>query len=140
MDALAVEGEIGVVIVPFLIKTLSKLRSAVSMVIALGVTQLQSLRFEPRTDSLGAFCFALERQPVAGRQTRHGKILARAAHRLSEAVVADVAEPVKFSIDEQYRLVQPASIGRRVRVGEVSGVVQVPGVARTKTGDAERFD
>ncbi len=77
---------------------------------------------------------------MAGRQTCHGKILARSAHRLSDPVVADVAEPVKFSVDEQHGLMQPASIGRGVRVGEVSGVVQVPGVARTKTGDAERSD
>ena len=77
---------------------------------------------------------------MAGRQTRHGKILARAAHRLPEAIVVDVAEPVKFAIDEQHGLAQPASIGGCVRVGDVGGVVQVPRVGRAKTGDAERFD
>jgi hypothetical protein len=61
---------------------------------------------------------------VAGRQARHRKILAGMAHRLSEAVVVDVAESVEVAVDEQHGLVQATSIGRNASVGEVSGVVQ----------------
>ena len=62
------------------------------------------------------------------------------AHGLSYAVVVDVAESVEVAVDEQYRLTQAASIGRSVSIGEVGGVVQVPGVARAETGNVECFD
>jgi hypothetical protein len=101
---------------------------------------LQPSCFEPRTNGLDEVGLALERQPVAGRQVRHGKIQAGAAHGLSEAAAGDVADSVEFAVDKQHGLSKATSIGPGVGIGNVGGVVQVPGVTRAKTGDAERFD
>ena len=94
---------------------------------------------EPRKDSLDEFGFSLEWQPVAGRQVRHGKILASATHGVSEAAAGNIADPIEFAVDKQHGLSQAAAIGRGLGVGYIGGVVQVPGVTRAKTGRAERF-
>lgn len=77
---------------------------------------------------------------MAGRQARHGKILARAAHRISEAIVGNVAESVEVAVDKEHGLAQPSAIVSGVGVGDVGAIIQVPGVARSETGNAERFD
>jgi hypothetical protein len=100
--------------------------------VAYGIAAVEPGMFEPRTDGLDEFGLALERQPVAGGQVRHGKILAGAAHGLSEAAAVDVADGVPVAVDEQHGLAQAAAVGRGVGVGDVGGVVQVPGVAGRK--------
>ena len=98
------------------------------------------LALDRRANGRRKFGLAFERQPVAGGQVRHGKILARAAHGLSEAIVGDVAKPVEAAIHKQHGLAQPSAVRRSVGVDDIGGVVQIPGVARSKSGCAERFD
>ena len=50
------------------------------------------------------FGLAFERQPVAGLEVRHGKILTGTAHGLTEASSGDVANPVEFAVNKQYGL------------------------------------
>ena len=66
--------------------------------------------------------------------------MARAAHRISEAIVGNVAESVEVAVDKEHGLAQPSAIVSGVGVGDVGAIVQVPGVARAETGNAERFD
>jgi hypothetical protein len=77
---------------------------------------------------------------VARRQICHGKVLARATHGLAEAIVGDIAETVEVAVDKQHGLAQTSAIGRRVCEGDVGAIVQVPGIARPESSDAERFD
>ena len=77
---------------------------------------------------------------MTGRQIRHRKILAGAAHGLSEPAAGNVADPVEFAVKEQHGLSQTAAIGCGLGIGDVGGVVQVPGVTRAETGSAERSD
>jgi hypothetical protein len=102
--------------------------------------ELQSLRFQPGTHSFDNFCLAFERQPVARSQICHGKVLARVAHGLSEAVVFAIAEAVEVAINKQHGLTQSSAVRRRVNVGDVGAIVQVPRIAWSESGDAERFD
>ncbi len=77
---------------------------------------------------------------MAGRQVRHGKVLAGAAHGFSEAAAGDFADPVEVAVDKQHGLAQAAAVGRSVSVGDVGSVVQVPGIGRAETVSVERFD
>jgi len=53
---------------------------------------------------LGEFGSALEMHPVTGGQVRNGKVMAGAAHGLSEATLVDVADRVPIAVDEQHGL------------------------------------
>ena len=102
--------------------------------------RLKILRSEPGTNGFNAFGLALEGQPVSGWQTDHGKVVAGVAHGLSDAIVVDVAETVEVPVEEEYGLAEASSVGSSMRVGQVRGIVQIPGVARTKAGNAECVD
>ena len=77
---------------------------------------------------------------MARREICHGKVVARAAHGFAEAVVGDIAEPIEVAVNKSYGLAQLPSIERPMSVGDVGAIVQVPGIARPKSGAAERFD
>ena len=47
---------------------------------------------------------------------------------------------VPFAVDEQHGLFQASAVGRRMRIGDVGGVVQVPCIAGTKARYAKRGD
>ena len=83
---------------------------------------------------------ALERKPVAGGQTRHGKVVAGVAHGLSETASGDVADPVEVSIYKEHGLAQAAAVRRSVSEGNVRSVVQIPGIGRPETSSAEGFE
>src|SRR5882757_10003801 len=63
-----------------------------------------------------------------------------ASHGLCETAAIDVADRVPIAVDEQYRLAQASTVWRRVCIGDVCAVVQIPGVAWAETGVAEGFD
>ena len=77
---------------------------------------------------------------MARRKICHGKVVARAAHGLTEAVAGDIAEPIELAVNKQHGLAQLPPIGRPMSVGDVGAIVQVPGIAWPESSNAEGLD